>query len=87
MLGPVVAAFILALIRSDLFFLGVDPNYSTVIQGVIMVVVVMIGGGRGPAAEAGMTQRRRRGRGIPAVVATVDRHGGAASGSSRSSRC
>jgi len=24
--------------------LGVDPNYSVVVQGVIMVVVVMIGG-------------------------------------------
>ena len=34
MLGPIVAAFILALIRNNLFFLGVDPNYSTVIQGV-----------------------------------------------------
>jgi ribose transport system permease protein len=44
MFGPIVAAFILALIRYDLFFLGVDPNYSTVIQGVILVIVVMIGG-------------------------------------------
>jgi ribose transport system permease protein len=44
MFGPIIAAFILALIRYDLFFLGVDPNYSTVIQGVILVLVVMIGG-------------------------------------------
>ena len=44
MLGPLAAAFILALIRSNLFFMGVDPNYSTVIQGVILVIVVMIGG-------------------------------------------
>jgi ribose transport system permease protein len=40
------------LIRTDLTFLGVDPNFSTVIQGVIMVVVVMIG--------AFVTLRRRR---------------------------
>jgi ribose transport system permease protein len=44
MLGPILAAFILTLIRNNLFFLGVDPNYSTVIQGVILVIVVMIGG-------------------------------------------
>ncbi len=44
MMGPIVAAFILSLIRDNLFFLGVDPNYSTVIQGVILVIVVMIGG-------------------------------------------
>jgi len=44
LLGPIVAAFMLALIRVDLVFLGVDPNYSVVVQGVIMVVVVMIGG-------------------------------------------
>lgn len=44
MLGPIAAAYILGLIRTDLVFLGVDPNYSTVIQGVIMVVVVMVGG-------------------------------------------
>ena len=44
MAGPIAAAFILALIRSDLFFMGVDPNYSTVIQGIVLVSVVMIGG-------------------------------------------
>lgn len=52
MVGPIVAVFILALIRTDLTFLGVDPNFSTVVQGVIMVVVVMIG--------AFVTLRRRR---------------------------
>lgn len=41
--GPLAAAAILAVIRVDLVFLGIDPNYSVVIQGVIMVVVVMIG--------------------------------------------
>lgn len=43
LVGPVVAVFVLALIRADLTFLGVDPNFTTVIQGVIMVVVVMLG--------------------------------------------
>jgi ribose transport system permease protein len=43
LLGPILAVFILSLIRSDLTFLQVDPNYSTVIQGVIMVGVVMVG--------------------------------------------
>jgi len=43
MIGPIVAVFVLALIRADLTFLGVDPNFTTVLQGVIMVVVVMIG--------------------------------------------
>jgi ribose transport system permease protein len=44
MLGPVIAAFILALLPYNLFFLGVDANYSRVIQGIVLVVVVMIGG-------------------------------------------
>lgn len=44
MLGPITAAFVLSLIRVNLVFLGVDPNYSTVIQGVILIIVVMIGG-------------------------------------------
>ncbi len=43
MVGPILAVFILALMRADLTFLGIDPNFSTVIQGVIMVGVVMIG--------------------------------------------
>jgi ribose transport system permease protein len=43
MVGPIIAVFVLALMRTDLTFLGVDPNFTTVIQGVILVVVVMIG--------------------------------------------
>jgi len=43
LIGPILAVFVLALMRADLTFLGIDPNFSTVIQGVIMVVVVMIG--------------------------------------------
>lgn len=44
MLGPIAAAFILSLIRVNLVFLGVEPAYSTVIQGVILIIVVMVGG-------------------------------------------
>jgi ribose transport system permease protein len=52
LLGPIVGIYILGLIRADLTFLGVEPAYSTVVQGVIMVAVVMIG--------AYLTLRRRR---------------------------
>ena len=51
-IGPIVAVFILSLVRTDLTFIGVDPNLSTVVQGVIMVAVVMLG--------AFVTLRRRR---------------------------
>jgi ribose transport system permease protein len=44
MVGPIGAACVLALIRNNLIFLGVDPNVGTVIQGVLMVIVVMFGG-------------------------------------------
>jgi ribose transport system permease protein len=44
LIGPIAAAFILALLRLDLIFLRVDPNLGLVIRGTIMVVVVMIGG-------------------------------------------
>ena len=43
LLGPIIGIFILGLIRADLLFLGVEPAFSTVIQGVIMVGVVMLG--------------------------------------------
>jgi len=43
LLGPVIGIFILGLIRADLLFLGVEPAFSTVVQGVIMVAVVMLG--------------------------------------------
>lgn len=42
--GPIIAVFVLGLIRADLTFLGVDPNLTTVIQGAILVGVVMFGG-------------------------------------------
>ena len=41
--GPIVAVFILRLVRSDLTFMAVDPNVTTIIEGTIMVVVVMLG--------------------------------------------
>jgi ribose transport system permease protein len=43
LLGPIVGIYILGLIRADLAFLGVEPAYSTVTQGAIMVGVVMLG--------------------------------------------
>ena len=42
-LGPIIAVIILALVRTDLFFGGVDPNWSTAIQGAILIGVVMFG--------------------------------------------
>lgn len=44
LLGPVIAVFILRLVRLDLTLLSVDPNVTTIIEGVIMVGVVMFGG-------------------------------------------
>ncbi|WP_442582458.1 ABC transporter permease [Mesorhizobium sp. ASY16-5R] len=43
LLGPIVAVFVLRLVRTDLTLLAVDPNITTIIEGVIMVVVVMLG--------------------------------------------
>jgi ribose transport system permease protein len=43
LVGPVVAVFILRLVRTDLTLLAVDPNVTTIIEGTIMVVVVMFG--------------------------------------------
>ena len=44
LLGPVLAAFCLALIPPLMLGLGWDPNYAEVSRGVIIIVVVMIGG-------------------------------------------
>jgi ribose transport system permease protein len=44
MLGPIIAAFLLTLIPTDLIFLNIDPNYGQVIQGTLIVLVVMAGG-------------------------------------------
>jgi ribose transport system permease protein len=41
--GPVVAVVILSLLRTDMTFLRLNTNLATVAQGVILVVVVMLG--------------------------------------------
>lgn len=41
--GPIVAVFVLALVRTDLTLLGVNSNLSSVIQGAILIGVVMLG--------------------------------------------
>ena len=43
LLGPVLAVFVLRLVRMDLTLLSVDPNVTTIVEGSIMVVVVMLG--------------------------------------------
>jgi ribose transport system permease protein len=43
LVGPIVAVFILRLVRTDLTLLSVDPNAAAIIEGAIMVVVVMFG--------------------------------------------
>jgi len=42
-IGPIVAVFILRLVRTDLTLLAVDPNVTAIIEGAIMVIVVMFG--------------------------------------------
>ena len=51
-----MAVFILRLVRSDLTFLSVDPNVTTIIEGTIMVVVVMLGALRRDAGPLRMSQ-------------------------------
>jgi len=41
--GPVVAVVILALIRTDMTFLNLNPNFATSAQGIILIGVVMVG--------------------------------------------
>jgi ribose transport system permease protein len=43
-IGPIVAVFILRLVRQDMTFLSVDANIATVLEGAIMVAVVLVGG-------------------------------------------
>lgn len=43
LVGPIIAVFILRLARTDLTLLSVDPNATTIVEGTIMVVVVMLG--------------------------------------------
>lgn len=43
LLGPIIAVFVLRIIRTILTLLAVDPNVTTIIEGTIMVAVVMLG--------------------------------------------
>jgi len=43
LIGPIVAVFILRLVRADLTFLGIDNSFATVIEGAMLVGVVMLG--------------------------------------------
>jgi ribose transport system permease protein len=43
LLGPIIAVFILRIIRTILTLGGVDPNVTTIVEGTIMVGVVMFG--------------------------------------------
>ncbi len=43
LLGPILAVFVLRLVRMDLTLMSVDPNVTAIIEGTIMVVVVMLG--------------------------------------------
>ncbi len=41
--GPIVAVIILRLVRTDMTFLNLDPNFATVSEGAILIGVVMAG--------------------------------------------
>jgi ribose transport system permease protein len=41
--GPIIAVVILRLVRTDMTFLNVNPNFATVAEGAILIGVVMIG--------------------------------------------
>ena len=43
LLGPLLAVFVLRIIRTLLTLMAVDPNVTTIVEGVIMVAVVMLG--------------------------------------------
>lgn len=43
LLGPIIAVFILRIIRTILTLMAIDPNVTTIIEGTIMVAVVMLG--------------------------------------------
>ena len=48
LIGPIVAAFVLTLVKTIMIIQGVDQNWAQVIQGTLIVLVVMIGGPRDP---------------------------------------
>jgi ribose transport system permease protein len=41
--GPIFAVFILQLVRADLTFLGINASFSTAVQGLILIGVVLFG--------------------------------------------
>jgi ribose transport system permease protein len=43
LVGPILAVFILRIVRLDLTLMSVDPNVAAIIEGTIMVIVVMLG--------------------------------------------
>jgi ribose transport system permease protein len=43
LLGPIIAVFVLRLVRTDLTLLAIDPNVTAIVEGSIMVAVVMLG--------------------------------------------
>jgi ribose transport system permease protein len=43
LLGPIIAVLVLDLIRTDMTFMRIDPNYAVAAQGIILVGVVMVG--------------------------------------------
>jgi ribose transport system permease protein len=43
LLGPIIAVFVLRLVRTDLTLLAIDPNVTAIVEGSIMVAVVMFG--------------------------------------------
>src|SRR5690606_9274222 len=43
LVGPIVAVFVLRLVRTDLTLLAIDPNVTSIVEGTIMVAVVMFG--------------------------------------------
>lgn len=43
LLGPIIAVFVLRIIRTILTLAAVDPNVTTIVEGTIMVAVVMFG--------------------------------------------
>lgn len=44
LVGPLVAVLVLRTVRLDLTLLSVDPNVTTIVEGLIMAAVVMLGG-------------------------------------------
>jgi ribose transport system permease protein len=44
LIGPILAAIVLTLVKTLMILKGVDQNYAQVIQGALIVLVVMVGG-------------------------------------------